>query len=443
LYNILKSTDTKIIFTYDGLYKTRQEYIKRAGVKTVLCTASEFMRGALKLTAALATKKRFGGETAFKETQKDYIFDAPEAGAHDKAVYIHSGGTTGEPKTVVHSNYAFNAIADAVIATVYENIPIYLPTDSMLMTLPIFHSFGLGVSVHTLLTNAHIVMLPQFRTAAAIKLIKKHKITHLTGVPAMYRKMLEHRTFKGDLSSLKHIFCGGDKLSPDLKVRFDAALKKYGSDAELLEGYGLTEVGGVFSLSLNGLTRPRSQGKALIGSKVRVLKENGEDAAYGEEGEFWLATPAMMLGYLNDQTTTNEVIKEYDGVKWFKTGDVGKIDEDGYIYFCERAKRSLKIAGMNIFPSAVEEVINTISGIRESCVARMNKNGKAFTRAYVVLDKKTDEKLVAAKIKREVAARLIRYAVPKEIIFTDKLHRTPHAKIDYMRYENQPDDACN
>lgn len=435
LVKLLNATSTKIVFMFDLLYKDRRKELEDAGIKVIICRASNFMRGFLKLAVSLY-EPRIKGALLFKNVCGTFTSAGVDGEA--PAVYIHSGGTSGEPKTVVHSNASFNRLSSAIIDTVYEGRPPYNKTDCMLMALPVFHGFGLGVSVHTLIPRTHIVMLPRFKAGEALKLIKKHKITHLAGVPVMYKKMLEHKEFSGDLSFLTHIFCGGDSLSPDFKKKFDSRLKALGSSAEICEGYGLTETAAVFALSRNGETRYRSQGRPLINNRVRVIGEDGKEVQTGEIGELYLQSPSLMQCYLNDPEATEKALVDCPGGKWLKTGDLGSVDKDGYIYFKERQKRSLKIAAVNIFPSEVEEVVNSLPEVKDCCVARIAREGKSCTKLYVALKDKIEwSGKLEEKIKTTIGESLIKYAVPKEIEVVERIHRTPHAKLDYLRYERE------
>lgn len=430
---LLQKTKTSFLFVYESMYARSKELLQEKGIQTVVCWPSHFMKGPVKFAARL---KEYGtsGHTEYKDIIKNqFAFKEIKNDGKIPAVYIHSGGTSGNAKTVVLHSYSFNWLADATIDTVYQDGEMYAPTDSMLMILPIFHGFGLGICAHTLLTRAFIVMQPRFHAGQAIKLIKKYRITHLAGVPAMYRKMMEHRAFRGKrLRSLSQIFCGGDRLPTSLKERFDNKLKELGCHAELCEGYGLTETTTVFSISRNGRTRPESQGQPMIGNLIKVVGEDGKELPVGEKGELHVKSEAAMMYYLDDPEETAAAM--YDG--WIRTGDIGYVDKDNYIYYCDRKKRSIKIAGENVFPSQVEEIINNVSGVKECCVARSSHHGKPYTVAYIVTEKNVKwDKNLEERIVKEIEEKYIRYAVPKRFVPVERLYRTEMAKIDYRRYE--------
>lgn len=437
---VLQKTGTKAVFIYDKIYKKHKNSLKN--IPTVACSVSEYMPNPLKLALKLTEPLFLGEAIRFKDIL-GYPKCAPvSSDGSEPAVYIHSGGTMGEPKTVILSSKAFNRLAEAMVETVYVTGEPLKPDDVMLMMLPIFHGFGLGVCAHTALSRISTVLMPQFKPAQANRMIKKYGVTHLAGIPAMFRKMLKQRNFAGPhLKKIVRIFCGGDRLDYKIKHEFDAVLKAFGSPAELTEGYGLTEASAVFSVSLTGETSQGCQGRPLKGNAIKAVTEDGREAAPGEVGEFYISSPSLMLGYLGDPEGTEAVFcRDEKGRLWLKTGDLGYLDAEGGIHFKERKKRSLKIAAINIFPSEIEEVVSGLPEIKECCVVRSKWKGKPCTKLLVVLNEKT--RLDAAlenKIRAFVRDSLIKYAVPMEIIAVDSLKRTPFGKIDFVYYEK---DGC-
>jgi len=434
--NLIKKTNTKLIFIYDKLYQTRKNCL--VGVPAVICSVSDYMTYPLKGLMRML-EPRIKNEISFRNTLTKERVTLPDAGPEIPAIYVHSGGTTGEPKTVVLSSRSFNCLSESLVDTIYEKGPQLTDDDIMLMMLPIFHGFGLGVCVHTVLTHGQAALLPRFTPRSANKAIKKYGVTHLAGVPAMFRKMLEDKYFEGGhLGKITKIYCGGDRLDPSTKKEFDDTLKKYGSTAELTEGYGLTESTTVFSVSLNGETSAGCQGRPLKGNIVRVTGKDGKELPPYETGEFYITSPSLMLGYLDDPKSTAEVMKkDSDGKMWLKTGDMGFVDKDGAIHFMDRIKRSIKIAAENIFPSEIERTVCAMPEIDECCVIRSTWGGKPCTKLIVVIKNKAQLSVALEKrIKSTITGNLVKYAVPKEINAVESLARTPMGKIDYRLYEN-------
>jgi long-chain acyl-CoA synthetase len=434
--NLIKKTNTKLIFIYDKLYKTRKAYLKDMPI--VICSVSGYMAGFMKAFYRFTEpwiKCGIPFRKAIKQKPVALSFPEPDA----PAVYVHSGGTTGEPKTVVLSSRAFNCLSESLVDTIYEKGPKLTDDDIMLMMLPIFHGFGLGVCVHTVLSHGQAALLPKFEPRAANKAIRKYGVTHLAGVPAMFKKMLEDKYFAGEhLKKITKIYCGGDRLDPTTKKDFDNMLKKYGSTAELTEGYGLTESTTVFSVSLNGESAVGCQGRPLKGNRVRVISKEGKDLPPYQTGEFCIASPSLMLGYLDDPEATAQVMrKDEEGVTWLRTGDMGFVDKDGALHFQDRIKRSIKIAAENIFPSEIERIVCALPEVEESCVIRSTCKGKPCTKLIVVLKNKAQlDSALIKRIKKTITDNLVKYALPREIIAVDSLARTPMGKIDYRLYEN-------
>lgn len=434
---LIKKTRTKALFIYDKLYKNRKQCL--GDIPVVICSVSGYMPYPLKAFFALSEPVFAPGATRFYDTLTAKKRELPQPDGTKPAVYIHSGGTTGEPKTVVLSSEAINRLVDALLGTVYVTGEPLKSDDVMLMMLPIFHGFGLGVCVHAALSRIQTALLPRFKASLANKMVKKYGVTHLAGVPAMFAKMLAQKNFAGEhLKKINRIFCGGDRLDPKTKKQFDWVLKSFGSPAELTEGYGLSEASAVFSVSLIGETKVGCQGRPLMGNAIKAVDETGATLPAGKSGEFLVSSPSLMMYYLDDSEATAQVmVKDGGGKLWLKTGDIGYIDKDGGIHFVERAKRSLKIAGENIFPSEIETVVNSLPEIDECCAVRVKRQGKPYTKLYITIKEKArPDAALEKRIRAQISQNLIKYAVPQEIVAVDKLARTPFGKIDYLWYEN-------
>ncbi len=434
LEKLLLRTDTKLIVLFDFLYAKHKKMLKRLGIKTVLCSLNAY-KPAHRM-AYLAERAVFVGATFFEATLGVDPCKPRVSDGNGIAVYIHSGGTTGEPKTVCLQDKALNNLARAVLDTVHPEASYSPQTDSMLMMLPVFHGFGLGVCVHTIMCAFRVVLEPRFKAKEAIALIEREKVTHLAGVPSMFRKMLKEPSFDGEyLKSVTEAFCGGDGLPMAIKEEFDRILQKNGSSAELLEGYGLSETVSVVTVGENGKTKLKSQGTPLKGNRVKIVDEHGKTLPPHAIGEIRVSTGSLMSGYLDDDELTSKVIAREDDGEWLSTGDVGYMDEEGFLFYKERAKRSIKIAAINIFPSEIERVVGSL-GVGACCAVRCRDSyGKPMIALYVERANRS-EIFVENKIKRAVARDISPYAVPRKIIFVDKIARTDVGKTDYVYYEN-------
>lgn len=437
LYKILQATKPKLIFILDMVFSKHKDIIEKQNIHAILCNIFSYAKGSYKIIEALLKVPK---TPYFKDTLRNLPLS--ESIINDgciPAIYLNSGGTTGEPKTAVFNSRAFNSISRGVIMAIHPEDTFNPLNDSMLMMLPIFHSFGLGVAVHGILPAFKAVILPRFSADKALKLIGKHKITHLAGIPYMYKKMMESKHFiRKNISSVDYLFCGGDRLLPDIKEHTNRRFKELGSKAEILEGYGLTETASVVSVNLKGINNILTQGPPLYNNVIKIADKKGREYPVGEIGEIHIKSDSLMIGYLNDNKTNAKVMyTDSNGVRWLKTSDLGKVDENGYLYFSERENRTVKIAANMVFPSAIEAVVNSLDEVSNSCAARaLDKDDKPFIKLIVVAAGSEYESLETInKIHEVIEKNLSKYEVPREINFVSSLKLTPLGKVDYKSYE--------
>jgi len=360
-----------------------------------------------------------------------------ERDARDCAVILYSGGTTGTMKGILLSNLNFNALALQTIAM--GNC--VSAGDKMLTVMPIFHGFGLGICVHTaLVAGCHCILVPRFNVKSYAGLIRKQRPNCIAGVPTLFEALLKGEDLKGaDLSCLKGVFSGGDSLSVELKKKFDAFLKENGAKVRIREGYGLTECVTASCLTPYHIEKEGSIGLPFPDTYYKIVRVGGTEALPpGEIGEICISGPTVMLGYDDmPEETANTLRVHPDGRVWLHTGDLGSMDEDGFVYFKQRIKRVIISSGYTIYPSQLENVIDSFKGVKMSCVIgvpdpyRMQR-----PKAFVVLEegvKPTEEfkKALVEHCRRNIA----RYAMPKEFEFRDSLPKTGVGKIAYTQLE--------
>ena len=436
LERILIDTGTKILFIYDKIYPAHRRMLEKNGIEAVVCSPFYYRKN-LKILYPFSVAA-CGGATRFSETLKSAECVPVKRSGEDCAVYIHSGGTTGTSKAVEISNRALNSLAEAVVDSVHPGRKDIPEDGGMLAILPVFHGFGLGICVHTVICHIRVTLMPLFKAKEAAALIKKYAITHLAGVPQMFDKLTKERTFAGKgLERIMCVFCGGDKLAPQVKERFDAILRSAGSSGEICEGYGLSETASVVTVNPRGATKKFSQGLPLNGNRVKITDESGNSLPIGEIGNIELNAVSLMNGYLNDEECTSKAVyTDSEGVRWLRTGDLGYLDDEGYLYFKERLKRTVKIAAVNIFPSDIEAVVNAMDEVAECCAARAKDSaGKPYVKLYVKRSPEAGRGSIDSRIRSEVASKIVRYAVPREIVEVEELRHTPFGKVDYKFYE--------
>ena len=353
------------------------------------------------------------------------------------SVLLHSGSTTGKPKTICLSDYAFNFIAwhsDSFMALPRED----LSKHRMLSVLPSFHGFGLCMTMHAPLVNSFSsILVPKFETDKVVKAMNHTKFTCICGVPTIYEKLLSEPKFVNN-KNLKHIhccFCGGDSMSQSLEERFNAAMDKAGSKCRLFQGYGLTEAIAVNCVNTFAAHKSGSLGKAMPESDFKIVDEQNKEVKRGEIGEIIFKSGALMLGYYKDEEGTKNCL--IDG--YLHTGDLGYMDEDDFIFFKQRKKRVVKVSGVAVFPSEVEQLIESIPEV-SYCAAIHIPDKKLLNAIKVfVVAKYFDETAMKEKILETCRKYLIRWSVPVEIEFRDKLPLTMLGKVDFRTLQEEED----
>lgn len=437
LMKIIEKTNTRTLFVFDSsleIYKTK---LLEKGINIISCSASLYLKGIKKQIKRILEPKYGEGIIDFSIMLEEKGEINCESDCYATSVYLHSGGTTGEPKTVMLSSFAFNKLVDNVIISTSKNHK-YTVDHSMLMVLPLFHGFGLGICIHLSLANFKVVMMPKFSTKESIKLIRKHKIDYIAGIPTMYNKLLSDKNFDGKyLSSLKLLFCGADTLSQKTKNEFDEILLKNNSSAEIYEGYGLSEVASVLTVNVKGETKKGTQGKPINEAKVLILDDKGSQCPPLVAGEVVIQSQAMMNGYFGEENHDHYYFMNEKGEKWLRTGDIGFVDEDGYFTFKGREKRIIKIAGVNIFPSEIETLVMEMKEIDNACIARTTIDNKSALKLIIQMNKSFRYSTHIEKlIKDRIAEEFMSYAIPRKIIVVDKIELTLMNKVDYKKYED-------
>lgn len=360
--------------------------------------------------------------------------------APDPAAILYSGGTTGTMKGILLSNLNFNALGQQIIAT----NPMFKPGDKMLAVMPIFHGFGLGVCIHSMLSSGgRCLLIPRFNPESYAKLLKKHKPNFIAGVPTLYEALLRLKTLnRVDLSCLKGVFSGGDSLSIELKKRFDAFLEQHNASIHVREGYGTTECVTASCLTPIHTAKEGSIGLPFPDTYYKIVKPGTEEEVpYGEEGEICLSGPTVMMEYINNPKETADTLRKHaDGLTWVHTGDLGIMDDEGFIYFKQRIKRMIITSGYNVYPSQIENALDAHELVHMSCVIGVPdplKMQKVV--AYVVLKPgvKVSEDEAREILLKYCEKHMAKYALPKEIRFRDALPKTLVGKVAYRVLEEE------
>lgn len=359
-------------------------------------------------------------------------------GANDPAVILYSGGTSGDPKGILLTNMNFNALA----LSCHKMIEQSGEGESILAILPIFHGFGLGVCIHTTLgCGMRVVLVPNFNPKDFGKLLHKHKISIVCGVPSLFESLTKTSMGKNDLSKLKSAISGGDFMSKDLKNKVDTYFREHGSNAEIRVGYGLTEASAAICVTPTGKYRESSIGVPFPDTYIKVVRVGTHDEVpYGEDGEICISGPTVMMGYLNNLEETIQTLQIHeDGRTWLHTGDVGSMDKDGFVYFKQRVKRIIISNGYNLYPSYIETIINSHPDVFTSTVIGIPHPKKVqVAKAYIVLkDGVKPSKDVEKSIRLHCEKNLARYSLPAVYEFRESLPKTLVGKVAYRELEKE------
>ena len=253
--------------------------------------------------------------------------------ADDPAVVLYSGGTTGTSKGIVLTNGNFNALGQQIIAT----NPMFRVGDRMLAAMPLFHGFGLGVCVHSMLSQGgRCILIPRFTAKSYAKQIVKYKCNFIAGVPTLYEALLRLPSMDGaNLSSLKGVFSGGDSLSIELKKKFDKFLYDHNAKIQIREGFGTTECVTASCLTPPHMAKEGSIGLPFPDTYYKIVEPGTDkEVPYGTEGEILIAGPTVMMEYVGHPEETAQTLRKHDdGLTWIYTGDLGTMDDEGFIYF--------------------------------------------------------------------------------------------------------------
>lgn len=376
----------------------------------------------------------------FMKLSKHCFYDYKvEKKADDPAVILYSGGTTGTTKGIVLTNKNFNALGQQVIAA----NPMFRPGDKMLSAMPIFHGFGLGVCIHTMLSQGgRCILVPRFTPKSYAKDLVKNRCNFIAGVPTLYEALLRLPGMeKADLSCLKGVFSGGDSLSIELKKKLDKFLYDHKAVIQVREGYGTTETVTACCLTPSHMAKEGSIGLPFPDTYIKIVEPDTEnELPYGQEGEILLAGPTVMKEYMDHPEETAKTLRTHaDGLTWVYTGDLGTMDEQGFVYFKGRAKRMIVTSGYNVYPAQIENILDAHELVQMSCVIgvpdpyKMQKV-KAFVK--LVPDAKQDEetKQLLLDYCRENIAK---YAMPYDISFKDEMPKTLVGKVAYRVLEEE------
>jgi long-chain acyl-CoA synthetase len=356
----------------------------------------------------------FGDLVASWPAAAEVVERAPD----DTAVILYTSGTTGQPKgaELTHNNLARNT--EAVCADLLQPTP----KDVIFGGLPLFHSFGQTVTLNAVArSGACLTLLPRFDPGQALHLLEAHGATMFAGVPTMYSALLNHPDYADyDLSALRLSISGGAAMPVEVLRGFEDAF-----DCVVLEGYGLSETSPVASFNHpDGVRKPGTIGTPIRGVEMKVVDDDGNEVPRGEVGEIAIRGHNIMKGYWRKPEATAAAIP--DG--WFRTGDIGRVDEDGYFSIVDRKKDLIIRGGYNVYPREIEEVLYEHPAVAEAAVIGMphSELGEEVGAAVAL---KPGAKTTSEELRDFVKGQVAAYKYPRKVWFVDALPKGPTNKI--------------
>ena len=448
LKRFLTQTKAKALVLMDVAYQKHGQMLKQLGLHNVICCsmwedAPWFKQAIIKnvVLKKVKLKKVPTVPMRLKEliARNDYDCPVPPYewdAKKETAVIMFSGGSSAAPKGICLSAFNFAALAGQV----YSQIKDWPEEPRMMAILPFFHGFGLGVCMHAaLIYGMTSIMVSQFNAKEFSDILRKKKPHIITGVPTLYEALLREEKLKNtDLSFLKGVFVGGDACPLPLKQRMDVFLEKHGASVRLKEGYGLTETVTACVVTPPEQERVGSIGVPLPDVFVKICPSDSlAPLPAGEVGEIVISSPTLMLGYLDEETKV--IFTDKDGTRWLRTGDLGKMDEEGYLYFSGRLKRIVKVSGFPVYPGQIEQTIESFEGVSRCCCISVPDDYKINVIKAIVQPETMpeDPRAYAAEILRQCRDQLNVYSRPRVIELMAQLPTTKVGKVDWKSLQER------
>ena len=360
-------------------------------------------------------------------------------------VVVHTGGTTGSPKGVMLTDQNFNTLAQQFSA--YGKL--FKKGQSLMNIMPPFIAYGYACGVHMpLVLGLKVVIIPNLDPDKIGSLIWKYKPEHMFGVPAHYQQMASSSALRDkDLSFIRNYAAGGDAISIGAEQTVNEFLAAHHAEYPLAKGYGMTEVSSAATCAAGLTTKPGSVGIPLVNTLVSVFEPDTQtELPIGQRGEICICGPTMMKGYYNKPAETAAILQKHpDGRVWVHTGDIGYLDEDGFVYLDSRIKRLIiRHDGFKVFPSMIENVVSRHPAVHQcsvvGCADQDHVQGR-LPFVYLVL---TPEAAVSGKRKQIIrelrqmcAEELAEYVQPVGYKIIPEMPMTPIGKFDYRKLEEE------
>lgn len=445
--NYINEVHSKVAVIFDGAYETIADEAGRTSIeKVIVVSPTDSLPLSKKVTYGLKEnnpnldKELFFFWKDFIENGMGIIPKVVKKDCHEMAIVSHTGGTTGEPKGCMISDYS-------IIAEVWQagcNF-IHSRQERMMPVIPPFHNYSLvNTMIEPLSFGFEVIMLPQYEPERFADYVEEYRPNHVNSIPAFWEAILKIPNIqKADMTCLDIISYGGEMMNEETERAVNEILLAQGAKRALLKGIGCTEMTSVATVTYDECNVSKSVGIPLVRVNCKIVEQGTTtEMIYGTIGEICFSGPTMMMGYYDNPEATNNIIKIHpDGERWLHTGDLGYIDENGVVFVSGRIKRILitrddKGQGTKMFPDRIEKVIYTLPYVESCCVIGIPDEERVnYPKAFVVLKKQ--DKQVSNEIIDICKKNLPEYMVPVEIEFLTDMPRTSSGKIDYRALEGR------
>ena len=359
-------------------------------------------------------------------------------------VVVHTGGTTGSPKGVLLTDRNFNAIAQQFSA--YDSL--FRKGQSLMNIMPPFIAYGYACGVHLpLVLGLKVIIIPNLDPDKLGGLIWKYKPEHMFGVPAHYQQMAaSHQLRNKDLSFIRNYAAGGDAISLGAEQTVNNFLETHNVEYPLAKGYGMTEVSSAATVAAGKVNKPGSVGIPMVNTLVSVFEPGTDkELPLGQRGELCISGPGVMKGYYDKPAETAAILRTHpDGRVWVHTGDIGYLDEDGFVYLDSRIKRLIiRHDGFKVFPSMIENVVSQHPAVHQcsavGCTDKDHVQGR-LPFVYIMLTPAAagvKKKQLVKELRQMCEEELPEYVQPVAYKFVPELPMTPVGKVDYRKLEEE------
>lgn len=451
IHDYIAEVDSHLLICLNVTYDRCVQAAKRTHVERILVVSPA---DSLSLPMAMGYKLKNPDKNHYSSNVihwKDFIAEGqgqstaadPVDPMDHACVVVHTGGTTGSPKGVMLTDRNFNTIAKQ-----FKTYEFLCHRGQTLMNImPPFIAYGFACGIHLPLTlGIKVVIIPNADASKLGSLVLKYKPQHMFGVPTHYQQLATDPRLKNkDLSFIRMYAAGGDAISVGAEENVNEFLAAHNVEFPMAKGYGMTEVSSAATAAAASITKPGSAGIPLVDTIVSVFEPGtAKELPIGEQGEICICSESIMKGYYHKPEETAAVKQVHpDGRTWVHTGDVGYIDEDGFVFVGSRIKRLIiRPDGFKVFPSMIENAISHHPAVRQcsvvGCVAKDHPQGR-LPFVFVVLDPAAADKKrqILRELRQLCVEELPEYVQPVAYKFISEMPLTPVGKVDYRKLEEQ------